>query len=146
MVRGCRAEEAVAPVAPAMNTRCTAAKAGFHAAHGRPRGKTSAAEFPPDLCPPLCRCFIGKRRLEKALRSLREAHPDLECSVRWRPFFLDPTLPKQKDKTSAYREKFGEARMKQMIPFMTKVGSEEGIKFSVSSALHRRAAPVAAHP
>ena len=35
-------------------------------------------------------CFIGKRRLEKAAAAL----PDLDIEVRWRPFQLDPTIPR----------------------------------------------------
>ena len=34
-------------------------------------------------------CYIGKRRLEAALDKL----DNVEVSVRWRPFQLDPTLP-----------------------------------------------------
>jgi predicted DsbA family dithiol-disulfide isomerase len=34
-------------------------------------------------------CFIGKRRLERAL-ALR---PDMEFDIRWRAYRLDPTIP-----------------------------------------------------
>jgi predicted DsbA family dithiol-disulfide isomerase len=35
-------------------------------------------------------CYVGKRRLEAALATRRDIAPD----VRWRPFFLDPTVPR----------------------------------------------------
>ena len=34
-------------------------------------------------------CYLGKRRLERAIKLL----PELEFSVRWHPFQLDPTIP-----------------------------------------------------
>jgi len=36
-------------------------------------------------------CFIGKRRLEKAM-SLR---PDVAVEVRYRPYFLNPWVPRE---------------------------------------------------
>jgi predicted DsbA family dithiol-disulfide isomerase len=50
--------------------------------------------------------------------------------VRWRPFYLDPTLPREGvDKMALYNRKFGEQRMAQMIPHMQKVGLADGITF-----------------
>ena len=49
-------------------------------------------------------CFIGKRRLEKAL----EMAGDVEIDVEWHPFQLDPTLPANgKDRQQYLNEKFG---------------------------------------
>lgn len=74
-------------------------------------------------------CFVGKRRMEKALAATREL--GLAVTVRWHPFFLDPGLPDAgTDKLSRYREKFGEARMAQMLPYMARTGAADGIKFS----------------
>ena len=36
-------------------------------------------------------CFIGKRRLEKAIAALEGQH---EVHVRWLPFQLNPSMPK----------------------------------------------------
>jgi predicted DsbA family dithiol-disulfide isomerase len=73
-------------------------------------------------------CFIGKRRLEKAIASV--ASLPLAFEVQWRPFFLDPTLPAEGvDKMERYRSKFGEDRIAQMLPYMQSVGAAEGIKF-----------------
>lgn len=37
-------------------------------------------------------CYIGKRRLEKAIAALESKH---EVRVRWLPFQLNPTMPKE---------------------------------------------------
>jgi predicted DsbA family dithiol-disulfide isomerase len=73
-------------------------------------------------------CFVGKRRLEKALTQLPAGVSIGE--IRWHPFYLDATLPKEgKDKMSHYNSKFGAARVEQMLPMMHKVGGQEGISF-----------------
>lgn len=36
-------------------------------------------------------CFIGKRRLEKAMALV----PDIPLNVRWRPYFLNPWVPRE---------------------------------------------------
>jgi len=49
-------------------------------------------------------CFIGKRRLEKAL-ALR---PDIAAEVRWRPYFLNDWIPREGIDRNTYLEtKFG---------------------------------------
>mmetsp|Transcript_45539 Transcript_45539/g.108964 ORF Transcript_45539/g.108964 Transcript_45539/m.108964 type:complete len:215 (-) Transcript_45539:154-798(-) len=64
---------------------------------------------------------------------MREAGPKLglQFDVRWWPFFLDPTLPKEgKDKLVHYHAKFGEFRVNTMIPRMKEVGRAHGLDFS----------------
>ncbi len=52
-------------------------------------------------------CFVGKRRLDAALGDLG----DLDVTVRYRPFQLDPTLPAEgKDRTEYMKAKFGDLR------------------------------------
>ena len=71
-------------------------------------------------------CFVGKRRFEKAVKALG----GLSVQVRWRPFFLDPGLPAGGvDKMARYTEKFGAARVAQMLPMMAQVGKTEDIVF-----------------
>jgi len=42
--------------------------------------------------------------------------------VRWRPFFLNPSAPIEGvNKRAMYEEKFGAARVNQMLPMMTEV-------------------------
>ena len=52
-------------------------------------------------------------------------------NVTWAPFQLNPRSSETPmNKIEAYNKKFGEARVKQMIPYMKQVGQEEGINFS----------------
>ncbi|KAB2923649.1 MAG: DsbA family oxidoreductase [Dechloromonas sp.] len=38
-------------------------------------------------------CFIGKRRLETAIATIRREQPEAQINTRWRPFFLNPDTP-----------------------------------------------------
>ena len=50
-------------------------------------------------------CFIGKRRLEKAVALLRSG---VAVHIRWRPFQLNPGMPKAGMDRRVYRsQKFG---------------------------------------
>jgi predicted DsbA family dithiol-disulfide isomerase len=54
-------------------------------------------------------CFLGKRRLDAALAQLK----GITVTVRWRPFLLDPTIPKEGMGRTAYlTRKFGAERLK----------------------------------
>ena len=56
--------------------------------------------------------------------------PHLQFDVRWRPFELNPNLPKGQglDKLMYYESKFGKARVQGMIPQMKAVAEEYGIQ------------------
>ena len=73
-------------------------------------------------------CYIGKRRLEEAIRSV----PQVAVTVRWHPFQLDATLPKSgKDRQTYLSDKFGGAeRAAAFYSRITEAGLEEGIKFA----------------
>jgi len=74
-------------------------------------------------------CFIGKRRLEKAL-SLR---PDLAVEVTWRPFQLNPDMPLEGMDRKAYvAAKFGGGGHADRIYAATvaEVGESIGIPFA----------------
>jgi predicted DsbA family dithiol-disulfide isomerase len=73
-------------------------------------------------------CYIGKRRLERAL-SLR---PQIEFDVRWRPFQLDPTTPVEGVDRKVYMErKFGSSeKIKPIHTALLKAGEDEGIAFA----------------
>lgn len=74
-------------------------------------------------------CFIGKRRLEEAMHSFADTK---EFQVRWKPFQLNPNAAREGiDKRTFYREKFGEDRIKQMIPFMQDTFKKVGVKYTV---------------
>ena len=57
-------------------------------------------------------CFIGKRRLERAL----ELVPDIPVDIRWRPYFLNPWIPREGVDRQTYLEtKFGSAERYAVI-------------------------------
>jgi len=72
-------------------------------------------------------CFIGKRRLERAIA----AH-DGQVKVRWHPFQLHPTMPKEGVSRREYRtKKFGSwERSQELDAKVISVGKEEGIDFA----------------
>ena len=57
-------------------------------------------------------CFIGKRRLENAL----ELVPDIPVDINWRPYFLNPWIPRDGIDRQTYLEtKFGSAERYAVI-------------------------------
>ncbi|MEP0232471.1 DsbA family oxidoreductase [Roseibium sp.] len=72
-------------------------------------------------------CYIGKRRLESALAQI----PDVNVAVRWHPYQLDATLPKEgKDRQAYLTDKFGVERAKSFYETIRQAGLEEGIHFA----------------
>ena len=71
-------------------------------------------------------CYIGKRRLEKAIAAV-----DAQVKVRWHSFQLNPTMPKEGISRREYRiKKFGSwERSMQLDANIVAVGKEEGIHF-----------------
>jgi predicted DsbA family dithiol-disulfide isomerase len=81
-------------------------------------------------------CFIGKRRLMRAM-ALR---PEIVFDVKWRPYRLDPTVPKGGMDRQAYmRAKFGDDPMKivEMHKLIAAEGAKDGIEFDFA-AIQRR--------
>jgi predicted DsbA family dithiol-disulfide isomerase len=75
-------------------------------------------------------CLIGKRRLERALELLRQASPQAEVEVIWRPFQLNPELPLEGIERSEYlARKFG-SRAQDIYGRVTAVGRSVGIDFA----------------
>ena len=74
-------------------------------------------------------CYIGKRRLEKAVAALDGPH---EVRVRWLPFQLNPTMPKDGISRKEYRiRKFGSwERALELDARVVAVGEAEGIRFA----------------
>ena len=72
-------------------------------------------------------CFVGKRRLERAIA----AHGG-PVKVRWHPFQLNPTMPKEGISRKEYRtKKFGSwERSMELDANIVAVGKEEGIHFA----------------
>lgn len=72
-------------------------------------------------------CYVGKRRLERALRSLGG-----DVRVIWRPFQLNPTMPQGgMDRTAYLEAKFGSlAAFRQLEEHVLAAGAAEGIEFA----------------
>jgi predicted DsbA family dithiol-disulfide isomerase len=89
--------------------------------------KKLAIEVASDVVCPWC--YIGKRRLEKALGLLKD---EFEVEVRWLPFQLNPDMPPEGIPRADYRKaKFGSLeRSKQMDARVIAEGKGEGIDFA----------------
>lgn len=74
-------------------------------------------------------CYIGKRRLEKALALI---DPSIEVKITWRPFQLDPTIPPQgRDRKLYLSQKFGSPeQIAQVYNPIVEAGKTEGIAFN----------------
>ncbi len=77
-------------------------------------------------------CFIGKRRLEAALRGLKSERPDVAPRIRWLPFFLDPGTPEAGEPYRPYLErKFGgPEKLAQIWAQIAEAGRGAGIAFA----------------
>lgn len=94
-------------------------------------------------------CYVGKQKLEKAIKSYKELHPDANDTfdTTWKPFYLNPGSPKTGmpistprlqlftnhtagiDKTAYYRAKFGDERTTEIFARLSQVGKDVGINF-----------------
>lgn len=73
-------------------------------------------------------CYVGKRRLEGALKILSEE--GLDFDVEWRPFQLNPDLPDRGMNRRDYRAaKFGSAQSDALDRHVQQVGLQSGIDF-----------------
>ncbi|MFO1236440.1 MAG: DsbA family oxidoreductase [Alphaproteobacteria bacterium] len=73
-------------------------------------------------------CFIGKRRLEEAMAQ----RPEISFEVNWRPYQLDPGVPREgMDRRDYMRAKFGDTeRVKGMSEAIRETGRAVGIAFA----------------
>ena len=74
-------------------------------------------------------CWVAKRRLDRALEALA---PDITASVIWRPFELNPGMPKAGVDRHAYRSaKFGSWRRSQALDAqVAAAGRSDGLVFN----------------
>jgi predicted DsbA family dithiol-disulfide isomerase len=72
-------------------------------------------------------CYVGKRRLERALKQVGG-----DTHVTWRPFQLNPTMPKEgMDRTAYLEAKFGSLEaFWQLKEHVLTAGAEERIAFA----------------
>lgn len=76
-------------------------------------------------------CFIGKHRLERALR----LRPEVRADIRWRPFLLNPEMPGDGLDWQLYLErKFGSAyRIQRIHGAIALAGEAEDIAFDFAA-------------
>ena len=88
-------------------------------------------------------CYIGKRRLEKALASLKD---EVEVRIEWLPFQLNPDLPAQGVARAEYRRaKFGSVEQARALDArVAQEGAGEGIAFAFDR-MERTPNTIAAH-
>jgi predicted DsbA family dithiol-disulfide isomerase len=80
-------------------------------------------------------CFIGKRRLERAMAE----RPDFRFQIGWRPFQLNPDMPRAgMDRQQYLALKFGgRERAFKIYDHVGKAGEGEGVAFAFD-AIHRQ--------
>lgn len=81
-------------------------------------------------------CYIGKRRLERALRDL--SADSGEVSVEWRSFQLDPSTPSGDPRpvaeSLAARKGLSAAQVQGMFAHVTRIAAEEGLAYDFARA------------
>jgi predicted DsbA family dithiol-disulfide isomerase len=71
-------------------------------------------------------CYVGKRRLEKALAE----RPHMAVRLHWLPFQLSPDLPREgKDRRSHYESIFGAERASTIMASMRETAAADGLHF-----------------
>jgi len=75
-------------------------------------------------------CYIGKRRLEKALELIAK---DIDVKITWCPFQLDASIePSGRDRKTYLEQKFGSAEgIAQVYDPIAKAGKEEELDFNL---------------
>ena len=72
-------------------------------------------------------CYVGKRNLDAALAQIT----DLDVTVSWRPFQLDPTIPREGISRHDYMaRKFGPEKIKEIHTRLEGIGKTAGIGFA----------------
>ena len=76
-------------------------------------------------------CYLGWRRLEKALAM----RPDVQATIVWRPYQLDPTLPEEGVDRKAYMAaKFPDAERREAIgKILDDAAAEDGISWNLAA-------------
>ncbi|KAJ5171757.1 hypothetical protein N7492_004350 [Penicillium capsulatum] len=76
-------------------------------------------------------CYVGFRRLSRAIAAHRGTHPGDTFSLIWKPFYLNPASPGYPgvNKREMYNLKFGAERVAAMFTRLSAVGQAEDINF-----------------
>ncbi|KAG8489337.1 hypothetical protein CXB51_017382 [Gossypium anomalum] len=74
-------------------------------------------------------CFVGKRNLDKAIAQSKD---QFDFEIKWHPFFLDPSAPKEGvSKREYYDKKFG-SRTQVILARMTEIFRNVGLEYDMS--------------
>ncbi|XP_010528426.1 PREDICTED: LOW QUALITY PROTEIN: uncharacterized protein LOC104805526 [Tarenaya hassleriana] len=74
-------------------------------------------------------CFVGKKHLDKAMDAAKDQY---DFEIRWHPFFLDPSAPKEGvSKREFYQQKFG-ARCEGMFTRMSEIFRGLGLEYDTT--------------
>jgi predicted DsbA family dithiol-disulfide isomerase len=87
-------------------------------------------------------CYLGLRRLQRTLRR----RPELQYDITWRPFLLNPDMPRAGVAQADYiiRKFGGEERARRLYASITDIGRAEGMLFRFD-AIGRIPSSVDAH-
>ena len=90
----------------------------------RPRARLSIEVVHDLVCP---WCYLGLRRLMRTLRR----RPDVLTELVWRPFLLNPDMPRAGLARADYvvRKFGGEERARRLYTSITEIGRTEGLQF-----------------
>ncbi len=79
-------------------------------------------------------CYLGVRRLTRALAS----RPDRPFEIDWRPFLLNPDIPRQGLSRADYvvRKFGGEDRARRLYASVTELGLQDGVAFRFDRMTH----------
>ncbi|KUI61676.1 Uncharacterized protein YwbO [Cytospora mali] len=90
---------------------------------------------------PICPfCYLGKRRLDRAIDVYKKTIPggsEDTFNITWKPYYLDPTLPKGKSfpVLECMAQKFGADHQEAITQHLSRMGQTEGICFSFQGKL-----------
>lgn len=81
-------------------------------------------------------CYIGKRHLELALAEFKQEHPQIEVSLHWRSFELDPNAPERDSRpmVEILSQKYGRsvAETQSMTENMQAMGAAAGLTMNMT--------------
>ncbi|KAI9476000.1 MAG: thioredoxin-like protein [Benjaminiella poitrasii] len=81
-------------------------------------------------------CFIGKRRIEEAIKEFKKAHSNVNFKLQWLPFQLDPNRAQSTNKLETYRKKFGKEQFdEQIAPRVISAAKSVGIKLAFGGVI-----------
>ncbi|CEN61446.1 Putative Thioredoxin [Aspergillus calidoustus] len=84
-------------------------------------------------------CYVGLRRLSRAITTHKSAHPSDTFTLSWAPFYLNPAAAAYPgvNKREFYDSKFGASRTGAILSRLSAVGEGEGIAFKFGGQIGR---------